>query len=143
MGRRRQHLCVTGNRAKPGLLRRFGQLGAVLALTLQLLLPFLAMPQPASAQDTPMPAPASTLWGNGALCEPGMAMPHQGQQSPLVHHHCPVCWALQQTANLLPPSAPPAPAPLIITWVKAPAPDRDSFRPRALSPAQPRGPPFV
>ena len=143
MGKRRQHLCVSGKRARPSLLRQFGRLGAVLALTLQLLLPFLAMPQPASAQDMPMPADAGMLLGNGALCEPGMAMPHQGQQSPMVHHQCPVCWALQQTASLLPPSAPPAPAPLVIAWVRAPAPDRDGFHPRALSPAQPRGPPFV
>ena len=143
MGKRRQHLCVTGGRARPGLLRQFGRLGAVLALTLQLLLPFLAMPQPVSAQDAPMPAQATTAWGSDAVCEPGMAMPRQGQQSPMVHHQCPVCWALQQTANLLPPSAPPAPAPLVIAWVRAPAPDRDGFRPLALSPAQPRGPPFV
>ena len=143
MGKRRQHPCVTGNRARPGLLRRFGRLGAVLALTLQFLLPFLAMPQPASAQDAPMPAQATTVWGNDALCEPGMAMPHPGKQSPMVHHQCPVCWALQQTASLLPPSAPPASAPLVITWVKAPATERDGFRPLVLSPAQPRGPPSV
>ncbi|HKF64137.1 MAG TPA: DUF2946 family protein [Dongiaceae bacterium] len=143
MGKRRQHLCVTAERARPGLLRQFGRLGAVLALTLQLLLPFLAMPQPASAQDAPMPGQTSTPGGDGALCEPGMAMPHQGQQSPMIHHHCPVCWALQQTGNLLPPSAPPASAPLVIAWVKAPAPDRDGFHAFALSPTQPRGPPFV
>ena len=143
MGERRQHLRVTRGRARPGLLRQLGRLGAVLALTLQLLLPFLAMPQPASAQHAPMPGQTSAPWGDSGLCEPGMAMPHRGQQSPLVHHHCPVCWALQQTANLLPPSAPPAPAPLVIAWVKALAPDRDGFRPVALSPAQPRGPPFV
>jgi len=90
-----------------------------------------------------MPAQATTLWGNDTLCEPGMAMPHPGKQSPMVHHQCPVCWALQQTASLLPPSAPPASAPLVITWVKAPATERDGFRPLVLSPAQPRGPPFV
>jgi hypothetical protein len=143
MGKRRQHLCATGDRAKPALLRRLGRLGAALAVILQLLLPFLAMPPAASAQDAPMLAQATTLPENGALCEPGMAMAHHGKQSPMGRHHCPVCWALQQTASLLPPSAPPAPAPLVIAWVRAPAPDRDGFHPLTLSPAQPRGPPFV
>lgn len=143
MGKRRQHLCVSGQRPRPGLLRLFGRLGAVLALTLQLFLPFLAMPQAASAQDAPMLADAGMLSGNGALCEPGMAMPHQGQQSPMAHHQCPVCWAVQQAASLLPPSTPPAPAPLVIAWVKAPAKNRDGFHAFALSPTQPRGPPFV
>jgi hypothetical protein len=140
MGKRRQHLRATGDRAKPGLLRQLGRLGAALAVILQLLLPFLAMPPAASAEDAPMLAQGT---GNGALCEPGMAMPDHGKPGPMVHHHCPVCWALQQTANLLPPSAPPTPAPLVIAWIRAPAPDRDGFHPLALSPAQPRGPPFV
>jgi hypothetical protein len=125
------------------MMRRLGAFGAVLALSLQILLPFLAMPQAASAQEMAMLDQAAKVWGNGNVCEPGMAMPHGGKQGPMAGHQCPICWAMQQAASLLPPSTPPQPAPLAIAWVKAPAPDRDGFRPLALSPAQPRGPPSV
>jgi hypothetical protein len=129
------------------VLRRLGALGAVLALSLQLLLPFLAMPQAANAQDMAqdmaMLDQAATVWGSGSVCEPGAATSHDGKQSPMAGHQCPICWAMQQAASLLPPSAPPEPAPLVIAWVTASALDRDAFRPLALSPAQPRGPPSV
>lgn len=145
MGTRRRSAAEREYRAQPGrtFARRLGALGAVLALSLQLLLPFLAMPQAANAQDMAMLDQAATVWGSGSVCEPGAATSHDGKQSPMAGHQCPVCWAMQQAASLLPPSAPPEPAPLVIAWVKALALDRDAFRPLALSPAQPRGPPSV
>ena len=145
MGTRRRSAAERGYRTETvrALLRRLGVLGVVLALSLQLLLPFLAMPQAASAQEMAMLDQAATVWGSGALCEPGAATSRDGKQSPMAGHQCPICWAMQQAASLLPPSAPPEPAPLAIAWVKAPAPDRGALRPRALSPAQPRGPPSV
>ena len=145
MGTRRRSAAETRYRAEPVrvVLRRLGALGAVLALSLQILLPFLAMPQAAGAQEMAMLDQAATVWGSGSVCDPGGAMPHDGKQSPMAGHQCPICWAMQQAASLLPPSAPPEPAPLVIAWVKASALDRDAFRPLALSPAQPRGPPSV
>ena len=145
MGMRRRSAAEREYRTEPvrALLRRLGALGAVLALSLQLLLPFLAMPQAANAQDAAMLDQAAMVWGNGNVCEPGMAMPHGGKQSPMAGHQCPICWAMQQAASLLPPGTPPEPAPLAVTWVTAAAPELDFFRPLALSPAQPRGPPSV
>lgn len=145
MGMRRRSAAETRYRTEPvrALLHRLGALGAVLALSLQILLPFLAMPRAANAQDMAMLDQAATVWGSGSVCDPGGAMPHDGKQSPMAGHQCPICWAMQQAASLLPPSAPPQPAPLAIAWVKSPAPDRDVIRPLARSPAQPRGPPSV
>src|SRR5262245_10386121 len=136
MGTRRRSAAERRYQGVPvqALARRLGAFGAVLALSLQLLLPFLAMPQAANAQDMAMLDQAATTWGSGALCEPGAATSHDGKQSPMAGHQCPVCWAMQQAASVLPPSAPPEPAPLAIVWVKSAAPDRDAFRPLALSP---------
>jgi hypothetical protein len=147
MGKRRRHPAETKDRARPAraLLRRIGGFGAALALALQLLLPFLAMPQAAGAGEAAaLSQAAAAVWGRDAvLCAPGTARPHDGKQSPLAGHQCPVCWAMQQTASLLPPSAPPEPAPVAVAWVTALAPGLDPLPPLALSPAQPRGPPFV
>jgi hypothetical protein len=86
---------------------------------------------------------ASAVWGRSALCEPGSAPSHEGKQTPHLVHPCPICWAVQQAASLLPPSLPPLPVVSAPLWLKAAVPDDDPALRRDLSPAQPRGPPFV
>jgi hypothetical protein len=145
MGKRRHHHPRTAAWTSPARagLRRLGGFGAVLALAFQLVLPFLAMPQAASTQAAAVLAQAAAVWGGGVLCAPEAAREHDGKQSPLAGHQCPVCWAIQQTASLLPPNALPEPALLAITRVRAPVAAAGAARPLILSPAQPRGPPFV
>ena len=137
-------------KAQPALLRWLGRLGAALALSVQLLLPVIAMPPAALAAAGPAMVPAaaildqaSAVWGSAALCEPGGAPSHEDRQAPHLVHPCPICWAVQQAANLLPPSLPPLPLASAPVWLKAAAPDDDLALRRDFSPAQPRGPPLV
>jgi hypothetical protein len=151
MGQRRPQRRRRKGQARPALLRRLGRLGAALALAVELLLPIIAMPPAAlaaaGAATTPAEAildQASAVWGSAALCEPGSsAPPHHGKQGPLLVHACPICWAVQQAASLLPPSLPPLPLASAPAWLKAAVPDDDLPLRRDLSPAQPRGPPLV
>jgi len=151
MGQRRPHRQKRESQAKPALLHRLGRFGAALALAVQLLLPVIAMPPAALAAAggamTPAAAmldQAAAVWGPAALCEPGSSMPsHHGKQGPLLVHPCPICWAVQQAASLLPPSLPPLPLVSAPVWLKAALPEDDPALRRNLSPAQPRGPPLV
>ncbi len=151
MGQRRPQRQRREGQGRPALLRRLGRLGAALALAIQLLLPVIAMPPVALAAaggGAMMPAAAilaqaSAVWGSAALCEPGSAPSHEGKQTPHLVHPCPICWAVQQAASLLPPSLPPLPLASAPVWLKAAVPDDDPSLRRDLSPAQPRGPPLV
>ena len=154
MGQRRPQQRRTEGLARRGLLRRLGRLGAVLAVAVQLLLPVIAMPPAALAAAgvaaTPSAAilaQASAAWGAAALCEPAGApapeSPHESKQSQHLAHPCPICWAVQQAASLLPPILPPLPLAPVAVWFKAPITADDLTLRRNLSPAQPRGPPFV
>jgi len=151
MGQRRPQRRRRQGQAKTTLLRRLGRLGAALALAVQVLLPVIAMPPAAlaaaGAAMTPAAAildQAAAVWGSAALCEPGSSLPsHQGKQGPLFVHPCPICWAVQQAASLLPPSLPPLPLVSAPVWLKAALPEDDPALRRNLSPAQPRGPPLV
>jgi len=150
MGQRRPQRRRTQGQARLSLLRRLGRIGAALAIAVQLLLPVIAMPPAAlaaaGAATTPAAsilAQASAVWGGGVLCEPGSTPSDEGQQTPHLVHPCPICWAVQQAASLLPPSLPPLPLAPVPVWVKAPVPADDLTLRRNLSPAQPRGPPLV
>ncbi len=154
MGQRRRQRRRPEGQARPALLRRLGSIGAALAIAVQLLLPIIAMPPAALAaagatatQAASILAQASAVWGNTALCEPGNVPSHegahQGKQTPHLVHPCPICWAVQQAASLLPPSLPPLPLAPVPVWVKAPTPADGLALRRNLSPAQPRGPPFA
>jgi hypothetical protein len=150
MGQRRRQRQRPEGQARPALLRRLGRLGAVLAIAVQLLLPVVAMPPAALAAAGAAPTPAaaildqaSAVWGSAALCEPGSAPSHEGKRTPHLVHPCPICWAVQQAASLLPPSLPPLPVASAPVWLKAAVPDDDPALRRNLSPAQPRGPPLV
>jgi hypothetical protein len=131
-----------------------GRIGAAFALAVQLLLPVIAMPPAAlaaagagaGAASTPAAsilAQASAAWGSTALCEPGGAPSHEGKQSPRFVHPCPICWAVQQAASLLPPSLLPLPLARAPVWIKVSPLVEDLALPRSLSPARPRGPPSV
>jgi hypothetical protein len=146
MGQRRR----PEGKARPALLRRLGRIGAALAIAVQLLLPIIAMPpaalDAAGAAISPVAsilAQASAVWGSTALCEPGGTPSHEGKQTPHLVHPCPICWAVQQAASLLPPSLPPLPLAPSPVWVKTPVPAEDFALRRNLSPAQPRGPPLA
>jgi hypothetical protein len=57
-----------------GAWRRLGRIGAGIALAIQLLLPFLAMPHASSMPAVPIAsalAQAAALWGSDALCTLG------------------------------------------------------------------------
>jgi hypothetical protein len=121
-----------------GSWRRLGCLGATLALAVQLLLPFMAMPQASATAASPAAA-----WGSAALCTLGAESKPAGKQSPLVHRQCPICWMLQQTASLLPPTGAAELTPPAAVAIDSPDRALDDAIERPLSPAQPRGPPSV
>ena len=130
-----------------GVWRQLGRAGAGLALAIQLLLPFIVVGPHASSIPAVLTASvlaqAAAFWGRDAICTLGAVTKHDGNQRPLADHKCPICWALQRTASLLPPSAgiplsPPAP-----TRIEAPSATIEACAEAAYSPAQPRGPPFV
>jgi hypothetical protein len=150
MGQRRRQRRRREGQARPALLRRLGRLGAALALAVQLLLPVIAMPPaalaaagPATTRAAAILDQASAVWGSAALCEPDSAPSHEGKQTPHLVHPCPICWAVQQAASLLPPNLPPLPLAPAAVRLKAAIPDDDLALRRNLSPAQPRGPPLV
>ena len=128
-----------------GACRRVGRIGAGVALAIQLLLPFIAMSQassmPAVSSTTPL-AQAAALWGSDAICTLGAVTKQDSKQNPLTGQ-CPICWAVQQTASLLPPSGGIALAPPTLTRIEAPSAATEKCAEPAYSPAQPRGPPLV
>jgi len=139
----RRHPSETRTRA-PGAWRRLGRLGAAAALAVQLLLPFMAMkPAAPDARAEGVLAQAVAAWGRGALCTPDAAAKDHGRAGPLAAHPCPICWAVQQTAGLLPPDAIPEPAPRAFARLAERPRTRGDLRPLLPSPAQPRAPPFV
>ena len=127
-----------------GALRRLGRLGAGVALATQLLLPFIAMPQASSMPAVPTAlAQAAALWGSDAICTLGAVTKSDGKQGPFAGHQCPICWALQQTASLLPPNGGIPSAPRAPTRIEAPSVAIEARAEPSYSPAQPRGPPLV
>jgi hypothetical protein len=122
--------------------RRLGRLGAALALAIQLLLPFMAMPQAAATPPaTSAMAEATAVWGSAALCTLDAQTKPGGKPAQLAHHPCPICWTLQQAASLLPPTGAPELAPSKPAAILSLSPEIDAVLERLLSLAQPRGPP--
>ncbi len=122
--------------------RRLGRLGAVLALAIQLLLPFMAMPQAAATPPaTSVMAEAAAVWGSAALCTLDAQTKPGGKPGRLAHHPCPICWTLQQAASLLPPTGAPELAPSKPAGILSLSPEIDAVLEHFLSLAQPRGPP--
>jgi hypothetical protein len=122
-------------------------IGAGLALAFQLLLPFMAMPQMAlvsssEAHKKAVLAQAVAAWGNDALCVLSGAARDQGK-SPLSDHPCPICWVMQQAANLLPPEGPPLASRPMYAGVEPALTSIDTFVQSPLPPSPPRGPPAV
>ena len=103
----------------------------------------LAAADAATTQDASILAQASAAWGSVPICDPGSGSSHEGKQTPPLVHSCPICWAVQQAASLLPPSLPPIPWAPTLVWVKAPLVAEHPALRRNLSPTQPRGPPLV
>ena len=131
---------MTGRRPARAFWRSLGRAGAALALAVQILLPFMALP--AVAAPTPL-TDAVALWGKDALCTLDPSAKQKSDHGPFAGHQCPVCWALHQGASLLPPSAIPAPALSAPISFKASVALVEAPRKPALSPPQPRGPPFA
>jgi hypothetical protein len=133
-----RHRRNAGRPPANGPWARLGRLGAALALAIQILLPFMAMPQALAT-----PAGPDAVWGNAALCTLGAETKPASKQSPLAHRQCPICWMLQQTASLLPPTGAPELSVPAAAAIDPPARALDDAIERPFSTARPRGPPSV
>ncbi len=127
--------------------RWLARIGAGVALAVQLLLPFMAMPQmafaAAEANKAAVLAQATAAWGSDALCAVDSGTRPHGAKSPLSDHPCPVCWAMQQAASLLAPVGPPLLAPPIYIRVEPVLVSLEAFVQGPRPPSPPRGPPSV
>jgi hypothetical protein len=126
------------------LARRLGRIGAILAVSVQLLLPAVAMPGHDFDRfpTAPILQQAVAIWGQDALCTTRTADDQKGsKQVPASHRQCPICWALWHTASL------PAPAgaalllpPPLVEARHSPVSIASGLHP-TYSPSQPRAPP--
>jgi hypothetical protein len=129
------------------LWRRAGRVGATLALAVQLLLPFVAMPQMAfasisEAQESALLAQATAVWGRDALCTLGSATQHTHENVPS-DRPCPICWTVHQAASLPPPAVPPLPPAPLEVRLQAVIALIGPFVQASRPPSPPRGPPPV
>jgi hypothetical protein len=129
------------------LSRGVGRIGAALALAVQLLLPFVAMPQRAfasvlEAQNSALLAQATAAWGPDALCTLSGATRHTDKDAPS-DHPCPICWTVQQAASLPPPAVPPLPPAPIELRLQPVIALIGPFVQASRPPSPPRGPPLV
>ena len=125
--------------------RRAGQ-GALFALLLQLVLPFLTIQQAIARPDLDAPfvicTNAGLVWINPDG-SPAKGVAPGGDQDDTAAHHCPICFAKQFAAAALLPATAPLPAAEPIAGALAVA---AAAAPRIASSAPPlpaRGPPFA
>ncbi len=125
--------------------RRAGQ-GALLALLLQLVLPFLTVQQAIARPGLDAPfvicTSAGLVWVNADGSPADGGAPGGGQDDTAAHH-CPICFAKQLAAAALVPAAPPllfaGPVAAVLAAGISAAPSVASSAP----PLPARGPPFV
>jgi hypothetical protein len=121
--------------------RRAGQ-GAILALLLQLVLPFATLHQAAALPGADAPFVICTSAGL-VWIEPDGTPARGGEGEPDPGHHCPVCFAKQLAAAAMLPMAPllqpgPRDALRMVATARAALPSA-----AALPPLPARGPPFL